>query len=301
MPRCVCFPHQVSDQRGRVIFKKGCGWWRAGLQRRYTIHASSVEALQILNLWKWVYNCVLIRSHKTSLWSLWETTNSSAEVASYKQEFLNSASADYNNTNTFKWDFHLFILLFDIWLLYCYHRRWSHRRAQRWKCRVQPLFHQETPRPPQTIRALPELHDPALWGPGGATGPSERQSEGRGQRERGGHRQQRPSQPQECQQRPLWPGGPPCRRLAVRTGLTARADTLITNCLTATHGVEGKCRDVEAKHVDADSDVMLHSRAPCKSRNRLLKREKLTFLSCSPYYWNTSHSRSFTAVSMIWC
>lgn len=298
MPRCVCFPHQVSDQRGGVIFKKGCGWWRAGLQSRYTIHASSGEALQILNLWKWLYNCVLIRSLMTSLWSLSETKNSSAKG-------LHPVCSSIVPVQTIIIPLNgIFICLFCSLTFdyYCYHRRWSHRQTWRWKCRVQPLFHQETPRPPQTVRALPELHDPALWGPGGATGPSERQSKGRGRRERGGHRQQWPSQPQECQQRPLWPGGPPCRRLAVRTGLTARADTLIANCLTATHGVEGKWRDAEAKRVDADRDVMLRSGAPCKPRNRLLKREKLTFLSYSPYYWNKLHSRSFTtAVSMIWC
>lgn len=237
----------------------------------------------------------------TSLWSLSETKNSSAKGL----HPVTSTSSSIVPVQTIIIPLNgIFICLFCSLTFdyYCYHRRWSHRQTRRWKCRVQPLFHQETPRPPQTVRALPELHDPALWGPGGATGPSERQSEGRGRRERGGHRQQRPSQPQECQQRPLWPGGPPCRRLAVRTGLTARADTLIANCLTATHGVEGKWRDAEAKRVDADRDVMLRSGAPCKPRNRLFKREKLTFLSYSPCYWNKLHSPSFTtAVSMIWC
>lgn len=132
--------------------------------------------------------------------------------------------------------------LLSVLTLFCfdhYHHRGSHRQGWTWKRRVQSLFHQEAPRPPQSIRALPELRDAAIRGPGGA---HERQSEGRGRRARRGHGQQRPRQPQECQQRPLWPGGRPCRRLEVRTGFTARADTLITDCLTATYGVEGKKR-----------------------------------------------------------
>lgn len=56
---------QVSDQRGGVIFKKGSGWRRAGLQTRYTVK-----------------NWVLINSHKTSLrmfGSFSKTRNSSAK------------------------------------------------------------------------------------------------------------------------------------------------------------------------------------------------------------------------------
>lgn len=133
-----------------------------------------------------------------------------------------------------------------------YHRRWSHQQAHRWKCRVQSLFHQATPQPQQTVRAIPELYDPALWGPGGPSGPSERQSEGRGRGEGDGHGQQRPGQPQECEQRPLRSGGPSHKSLAVRTGLTTWVDTVITNRLTTTHGVEGKdCDDTDCLRLNA--------------------------------------------------
>ena len=117
--------------------------------------------------------------------------------------------------------------------------RWHYRRR---KCRVQSVFHQETPEPAQTSGALPELHDAPLRGPGGASGPGEGQSEGGGEGD--GDGQQRPRQPQECEQRPLWSGGPIHSRLAVRTRSTARDDALIADCLTTAHGMEGKgCDD----------------------------------------------------------
>ena len=46
-----CFHHQVSDQGGGVVFKKGCGWPRAELHSRYMLRKNTNINVHTKNVW----------------------------------------------------------------------------------------------------------------------------------------------------------------------------------------------------------------------------------------------------------